>query len=292
MPPNLGRQRRARWSRRSTSGDAGRVGARHRGGAGCCGWSSWPRRRWRGQPPVDADAHHALARAGRRPSAAVLLKNDGGLLPLDLPTGADGGRDRRVRAYAALPGRRQLAGQPDPARRAARRAARRRSATVSRCGSPPGSASATTEERRRRCSRGASTLAGGADTVVVFLGLARRGRVRGLRPDPHRSAAPTRLACWMRSPGCASRWSSCWPTARSSGCPLGAQGGRRSWSAGCPARRPAEQPPTCCSAPRTRRASWPRRSRVRLEDNPSYLNFPGDSRGPLRRGRLHRLPRL
>ena len=55
----------------------------------------------------DADAHHALAReiAGR---AIVLLKNDGGLLPLASGRPVHRGA-RRVRPDTALPGRRQLA---------------------------------------------------------------------------------------------------------------------------------------------------------------------------------------
>ncbi len=40
--------------------------------------------------------------------------------------GADACRDRRVRPLAAIPGRRQLAGEPDPRRQSARRGARRR----------------------------------------------------------------------------------------------------------------------------------------------------------------------
>ena len=78
MPPHLGaerrrarrrRSRRATWTRRCSTPRR----------AGCCASSTACRPARPGTSDFDADAHHALAREAARP--AVLLKNDGGLLP-------------------------------------------------------------------------------------------------------------------------------------------------------------------------------------------------------------------
>ena len=88
----------------------------------CSTWST-ARLRGRAAPvdPVDADAHHALAREAATASA-VLLKNEGGLLPLE-PTGRPVAVIGEFARTPALPGRRLLAGQPDPRRLRARRSA-------------------------------------------------------------------------------------------------------------------------------------------------------------------------
>ena len=107
--PRAGRRRRRRHAR---PGDA-----RTPPPAGSAPWSTGRSQR-RPDATYDADAHHALARevAGR---GIVLLKNEGGLLPLAGRRHRDR-RHRRVRPHPALPGRRQLPDQPDPAGRRAR----------------------------------------------------------------------------------------------------------------------------------------------------------------------------
>ena len=72
--------------------------------------------------PADLDANHALAReaAGK---GIVLLKNEGDVLPVS--GGHQRRGHRRIRAHPALPGRRFLAGQPDPRGKLPRRTARR-----------------------------------------------------------------------------------------------------------------------------------------------------------------------
>ena len=106
---------------------------------------------------------------------------------------------------------------------------------------------------------------------------ARAGGVRGLRPDHHRPAGqPARAARSGWSP-CTTASSWCWPTARSCRCRPGTTVRRRSWSAGCRVRRPAGRWPICSPAWPTRPGKLAETIPVRLEDNPSYLNFPGDS---------------
>ena len=167
--------------------------------------------------------------------------------------------DRRVRPHPALPGRRQLPGQPDPGRRrpgrAARRRPRRRGGRLRRRVRP----------RRHRPRRGAGRRGrrpgrpgrGGRGLPRP----ARRRRVRGVRPQPHgpsgqpdgaagparRRQPEPRRGAGQRLGGAARRTGSSMP--------------RRSWSAGCPGRPPAARSPTCCSARPTPRDGWPRRCR-------------------------------
>ncbi len=116
----------------------------------------------------------------------MLLKNDG-----VLPLGGDADRrGRRVRPYSALPGRRELAGQPDPGRHPARRAAVRPTAT---CPSPAGYGIGDDGAGRRALLTKAERSLARPATVVVRHRAARRRRVRGLRPDaPQPARQPAR----------------------------------------------------------------------------------------------------
>ena len=79
---------------------------------GCCSWWTGPPAAHRAE--IDVDAHHALARRAAA-ECIVLLRNDGGVLPLAGTRHRRGAR--RARPHPPLPGRRQLAGEPDPGRR-------------------------------------------------------------------------------------------------------------------------------------------------------------------------------
>ena len=237
----------------------------------------------RAQPRAASAAHagSTRTRTTRWPAppaaeCAVLLKNDDALLPLRPTAGDDDRRDRRVRAHPALPGRRQLPGQPDPGRRRPRRAARRGSGRRRGRRSPPASGSAPTTTTRSWPPR-RSRWPAAADAVVVFLGLPAADESEGFDRDhidlpANQTAllAPARRG--QPAPGRRARQRLGGPA-----CPTGSAHAGRCWSAGCPGRPPAAPSPTCCSAPPTRPAGSPRRFPLRLEDNPSYLNFPGEA---------------
>ena len=119
-------------------------------------------------PDFDADAHHALARSIAA-ECAVLLKNR-----RRAPAAGAGRRrhdrgDRRVRPHPALPGRRQLAGQPDPRRRRPRRAARggaggRGGGVRRRVGSTNGASSSPPGRARGRATPSSPSSASPAPT--------------------------------------------------------------------------------------------------------------------------------
>ncbi len=174
--------------------------------------------------------------------------------------GADRRGDRRVRPHPALPGRRQLAGEPDPRRRARSTSCGPPYRTGWRSDSPPATRWRATPATGAR--RGGRRSGRDADVVVVFLGLPSSRRVRGLRPHAHGPAAAAgRPAAPGRRPGHRPRRRWCSRTARRCSPRTGRTTPTRSWSAGCPARRPAVRWPTCCSASRTPAAGWPRPSR-------------------------------
>jgi beta-glucosidase len=147
-----------------------------------------------GGPAADLDAHHALARRAAQESA-VLLKNDGGLLPLD-PAAA--GRVLVVGQFAVDP-RYQGAGssQVNPTRVDAALDALRAQAgpdlTVDfAAGYATGLAADDPEAERLRAE--AVAAAAGADTVVLFLGLPASDESEGYdRADLDLPAAQVRL---------------------------------------------------------------------------------------------------
>ena len=236
--------------------------------------------------------HHALARAAAA-ECAVLLKNDGDVLPLRPSRRRRGRGDRRVRPHPALPGRRQLPGQPDPGRRrpgrAARRAARRRRGRRS----PPALALDDHRRRRRPGRRGGRRSPARPTPSCVFLGLPAADESEGFDRDHidlpanqiallrarGRGQPATRRRARQRLRGPASR--------------LGAARPGDPRVLALRAGRPAARSPTCCSAAPTRPGRLAETLPLRLEDNPSFLQLPRRARPrPLRRGHLRRLPRL
>ena len=131
------------------------------------------------------DAHHALARQAaarlrgaaeeRRRAAAAATSPAAGRWP----------SIGEFAAHPAVPGRRQLAGEPDPRRRRARRAARRRTGRRARSPSPRASASTATadDDGDARLARGRGAGAADADVAVLFLGLPAADESEGFDRD-------------------------------------------------------------------------------------------------------------
>ena len=270
--PRPGRRPR----RRAGSGDAAEPGRQRRGdrrggprrgsstrrcstarSPACSRWSTRAPASVRTRRASTANAHHALARAAAA-ECAVLLKNDDAMLPLQPSAGDTIAVIGEFARTPALPGRRQLSGQPDPRRRRRSTSCAPPSRTASRSPSPPASGSAPRRDEAwpPRPSRWPSRERRGGVPRP-----ARRRRVRGLRPHPHRPARRTRRRCWRASPRPTRASSSCSPTARRCGCRAGSTTPRRCSSAGCPGRPPAAPSPTCCSVRPTRAGGWPRRCR-------------------------------
>ena len=239
--------------------------------------------------PVDADAHHALARETAR-GCAVLLKNDGDLLPLQP---APGQRIAVIGEFARTP-RYQGAGssQVNPTRVDV-------PLDELRAGVPDGvdvefapGFGLDDSARDEVLAAEAVALARNATSVVLFLGLPDADESEGFDrahmdlPDAQ-TALVARLAevnprvVVVLANGSVVRldgWEHQAPALLE--CWLGGQAGGGAVAdlllgVTSPSGRLAETLP------------------LRLEDNPSHLNFPGEAgSGPVRRGGLRRLPRL
>ena len=242
MPPNLGAADRG--GRRGPSRASSTSRCSTRGPARCCelveqGMAALGRE----EAASTSSEHHALARRAAAESA-VLLKNDGGMLPLSRPR-QPGGGDRRVRPDAALPGRRQLPGQPDPGRRRRWTSCARRSATASTFAA--GFGIGGHERRTRRCAPRRSRWPAERDHVVVFLGLPGAAESEGFDRTHMDLPANQLAACWS-AVGPANRLVVVVLANGSVGrsCrPGSTRTPARSWSAGWAARPPAGRSPTC-----------------------------------------------
>ena len=234
-------------------------------------------------------AHHTLARRVAA-ACAVLLKNEGGILPLDPAAAGTLGGHRRAGPYPPLPGRRQLPGRPDPARVGAgadlgpgrcephgrvrgRLRGRRRHAGAAGADASAGAdapagtdapaAPAAEAGRARRLRAEAVEVAPAADTVV------RVPRPAGQHANPRAStethmdlpAPPDRPA---RSRGRGQRPRRRGPLQRLGAVSVGAlEDHARAVLEGWLARpgRRGRRWPTCSSASPAPPAGWPRRSR-------------------------------
>ena len=280
MPPNLGVSDAAIVAAvRDGSLDGER--ARPGGAAGLRRRPRRPRARPGAEPATSSTPapHHALARRRRRPSAGAAQERR--RHPAAAPE-APGTSVAVIGEFARTP-RYQGAGSsrstrpgstyaldeltPRSCRRARLRFAaglrpRRRPADDSRTWPPRPSTLAATGRRHPGLPRPA------------------RGRgVRGLRPHPHGPARRTRPRCCHAAGREPTRRTVVVVLANGSAVELsaGTSTPRPSWNAGCPARPAVGATATCSPARPTRPGGWPRPLPLRLQDNPSYLNFPGEA---------------
>lgn len=204
----------------------------------------------RADTSFDIDEHHALARevAVR---GAVLLKNDGRLLPITPTAGSriavlgEFARTPATRARAAHASRRPGSTTHSPLSLPPHR---RRHST-----SHPASPSTTRTATRPLCARKPWT-SHAKPTWPSSSSAFRRAS------SPRATTANTSTSPWSKS-NCLPQSrkstrtrSSSLPTAASSVSPAGSTPSRPSWKAGCSARQAARPPLTCCSATPIRRA--------------------------------------
>ena len=253
--------------------------ARRGASAGCCALVDRARRRRTPRPSFDVDAHHALAREVAGAQCDRAAEERAAACCRSPRTRPGHRRDRRVRPHPALPGRRQLAGQPDPARRRARRDPRRCAGDgrlrprLSRVGerrdgpTEPTCARArrsrSPRRRRRRwsssaCPTATSPRASTATHIDLPAGAARADRARSRAVNPRTVVVLVQRRRSSRSAG----WHDAVPRDPRG---LAARPGRRRRDRRRAVRRG-----------RTRPGGSPRRIPLRLEDTPSYLNFPGE----------------
>ena len=157
--------------------------------------------------------------------------------------GSDRGH-RRVRAHAALPGRRQFAGRAHPSSTTPSTPSATDRRHRQRPASPPASPSTDTAAPARAGRRGGRGRCRDADVAVLFLGLARRGTSprASTATDIDLPAAPAGRCSTPSAAPTRTSWSCC-PTARSSTTRLGSTRPRASlegWLLG-QARRPRDR---------------------------------------------------
>ena len=200
-----------------------------------------PRPRRGRRSAFDADAHHALARRAAAASV-VLLRNEGETLPLR--AGSAGRRHRRARRRAAVPGRRQLAREPDPGGHAARRAASARSAR-STSPTPPATRRTRPDDGRRGAARRSAPMrrhppTSPSSSSACTRRTSRRGSTASTSTCPPRTSRSSRRSRPSRRAP-----SSCSPTAAWSRSSRGTTASTRSSRAGRSGRRSAGRSPTC-----------------------------------------------
>ena len=220
----------------------------------------------------DVDEHHRLAHRAR---AGV----GGAAQERRRRAAADPGRrvhrrgDRRVRPYAAVPGRGQLAGQPDPGRRPARRADRPARQRGRPCASRAGFALDSADAGRRAGAGGGGRGPATPTTSWSASGCPARRSPRA-STGPTWTCRPTSSPCSRRWPPYTTGWSWCWPTARPSPVDLGAprrrrpgvlavraggrrRGGRPAARPGQPERQAGREPPAPAGRLRRLRSTSP-----------------------------------
>ena len=224
----------------------------------------------------DVDSHHELAREAAA-AGSVLLKNDGGLLPL---TSAEG--VAVVGEFARTP-RYQGAGssQVNPTRLDAPLDALRATggefpfaAGFTIAGGPSGDDEALLTE--------AVSVARDAQTVVAFLGLPGPDESEGY--DRPRLGLPDNQVATLRA---IAEVNPRVVVVLANGSAVSVTGWRdlapailETWLAGRPAGPPS---PTCCSASRTPSGRLTETIPHRIEDTPAFGNFPGEA-GDVRYG--------
>ena len=272
MPPNLGVSDAAIVAA-VRDGELDEARARPGGRPGCCSWSTAPAR------PVDGSGGPRRRRPPRaRPGRRRRVR--GAAEERRRPAAAASGRrrddrgDRRVRPHARATRAPAARRSTRPGSTSPSTSCAPPSRTASRWPSPPASASAPPTRRAARRRGGRARRAGRHRGRVPRP--AGRRRVRGLRPRPTWTCPPTRPRCCPGSPRRTRTSSSCSPTAPRCGCRTGSATPPailECWLSGQAAGGAVADLLLGAANPSGRLAET---LPLRLEDNPSYLNFPGE----------------